>query len=99
MDSPQFLWVSDGKLIWGVDATINRVSQFQASEVWRIEPHLNQARVVDIKEGSAFLQTPLDLVIGSAKAPDRLEFLIIILCVKQSAGWKIAALFTTANMP
>ena len=56
-------------------------------------------RVVDINEGSAFLQTPLDLVIGSAKAPDRLEFLVSILWVKQSAGWKIAALFTMANMP
>jgi hypothetical protein len=34
-------------------------------------------------------------VIGSAKAPDRLRFLVSMLCVRTPDGWRIAALFTT----
>jgi len=95
LDSNDFLWVSDGKSVWGRKATLERMSQFQGAEVWRVEPNLATARVVEVTESTAFLHLTLDLVIGAAAKPDRLAFLVSALCVKTAQGWKIAALFTT----
>jgi ketosteroid isomerase-like protein len=99
IDSPDFLWVSDGKSFWGRKATLERMSQFQRAEVWRVEPALDQAKVVEVTDTSAFLHMPLDLVIGDAAKPDRITFLVSILCVKSGSDWKIAALFTTTAKP
>ena len=99
VQSPQFLWVSDGKSFWGPEIAIKRMSMFQGSEVWRVVPALDQARVVDLDEKSAFLHMPLELIIGSAAQPDHLHFLVSILCVKNDGQWKIAALFTTTAKP
>jgi hypothetical protein len=94
-DTPQFLWVSDGQSIWGRDATLARMASFQEAEVWRVEPGLAQSVAVPLSETAGFLHLPLDLVIGAASGPDRLKFLVSVLCVETSHGWRIAALFTT----
>jgi len=99
LDSSQFLWVSDGKSIWGRTATLERMSQFQGAEVWRVEPDLKTAKVVEVTDSSAFLHLKLDLVIGATAKPDTIGFLVSALCVKTNKGWKIAALFTTTAKP
>ena len=99
LDSPDFLWVSDGKSFWGRKAVLERMSQFQGADVWRVEPALDKARVVEVSATSAFLHLPLDLVIGAAAKPDRISFLVSMLCVETAQGWKIAALFTTTAKP
>ena len=97
LDSPSFLWVSDGRSVWGVDATLERMGSFQAAEIWRVEPSLDRAVPVRVGEGSAFLHLPLRLVIGSRPEPDELKFLVSMLCVSTPTGWRIAALFTTSD--
>jgi ketosteroid isomerase-like protein len=97
LDSPQFLWVSDGRSVWGPDATIERMASFQQAAVWRVEPALADAVPVQVGTGSAFLHLPLRLVIGSGAEPDRLGFLVSVLCSQTADGWRIAALFTTTN--
>ena len=99
LQSQTFLWVSDGKSIWGTEATIERMTSFQAAEVWRVEPRLGEAKVIPVGADAAYLHMPLDLVIGSKEKPDRLAFLVSILCVKAGTDWKIAALFTTTAKP
>ncbi len=99
LDSPTFLWVSDGKSVWGRDAVIARMSKFQTLEVWRVEPLLDKARVVQINETAAYLHMPLDLYLGTASNVSRTQFLVSILCTKTASGWRIAALFTTLNNP
>ena len=99
IDGPEFLWVSDGKSIWGRAATLERMSSFQGAEVWRVEPALAGARVVEVNEGSAYLHLTLVLVIGAAAKPDRVTFLVSMLGVRTAKGWKIAALFTTTANP
>lgn len=94
-DSPQFLWVSDGRSVWGRDRTIERMASFQKAAVWKVIPDLDQAVVVDLDEATAFIHLPLDLSIGANFSPDRLPWLVSVLCTKTDAGWKIAALFTT----
>ena len=82
LDGPQFLWVSDGMSVWGREAMLERMASFQEAEVWRVEPDLARAEPVRITEATAFLHLPLTLVIGSQPSPDRLRFLVSILCVR-----------------
>jgi ketosteroid isomerase-like protein len=97
-NSPQFLWVSDGMAVWGPDALIKRMQQFQQSEVWKVEPELDKAVPVPLAEGSVMLHVPLTLVIGStAPGPDRLRFLVEVICLNTAEGWRIAALLTTTE--
>ena len=99
LQPPAFLWVSDGKSIWGSEATIGRMPSFQSAEIWRVEPKLAEAKIIETNAGTAYLHMPLDLVIGSKNSPDRLAFLVSILCVKAGTDWKIAAIFTTTAKP
>jgi len=36
IDSPRFLWVSDGVSVWGPEATLARMASFQEAPVWRV---------------------------------------------------------------
>lgn len=99
IDTADFLWVSDGKSFWGRKAVLERMKGFQEAEVWRVEPDLKGARVVEVSDTTAYLHLTLDLVIGAAAKPDRISFLVSALCVKTGQGWKIAALFTTTAKP
>jgi len=98
LDSPQFLWVSDGRSVWGREATLTRMSAFQNNAVWRVVPALDRATVVEVDAGAAYYHLPLVLELGATKDKfDRLKFLVSALCVKTPQGWRIAALFTTED--
>ena len=96
-DSPDFLWVSDGRPVWGADATVARMSGFQKSAVWRVVPALDGARAVMLSSDAGFLHLSLVLTIGSADAPDHLPFLVEMIARRGANGWKIEALLTTAD--
>ncbi len=97
LDSDRFLWVSDGRSIWGPDALVERMSLFQQAPVWRVVPDLDQAVAVPVSDRSAFLHLPLVLEIGREHQPSHLRFLVSVLGVETPVGWRIAALFTTEN--
>ena len=97
LPSPDFLWVSDGMSVWGIDAVLKRMALFQEAETWRVEPDLGVARAVAIDDRSAFLHLPLVLVIGPSAKPERFGFLVTMLCVETQAGWRISGLFTTTD--
>lgn len=97
IDSPDFLWVSDGQTFWGREAVLARMSSFQKAAVWHVVPDLDHARVVEQGEGVALLHMPLVLEIGGAEAPDRLRFLVSLLFRETDEGWRIAALLTTTQ--
>lgn len=97
LDSPDFLWVSDGKPFWGPETMVERMASFQRAEVWHVTPDLAAARAVPLSPGSAYLHLPLELAIGGAAEPDRLRFLVSLLGVETPAGWRVAALLTTED--
>ena len=100
LDSPRFLWVSDGKSIWGREAVLKRMALFQEARIWQVEPALDKATTVAIDEHAAFLHLPLVLSLAfTAAPPERLSFLVSVLCVETPSGWRIAALFTTTANP
>ena len=93
----KFLWVSDGMSFWGPDALVKRMAEFQLAEVWRVDPDLAKAAIVEVDDGAAYIHMPLALTIGLKAKPDVIRFLVSILCVKKAEGWRIAALFTTTE--
>lgn len=97
LESDRFLWVSDGRSVWGPDALVQRMSLFQRAPVWRVVPDLDRAVTVPVSDQSAFLHLPLVLEIGQGQQPSHLRFLVSVLGVETGAGWRIAALFTTEN--
>src|SRR5258708_8607281 len=58
LDSPNFLWVSDGMSIWGRDATLARMALFQPAEIWPVDPYLAKAVEVPLTHTAHFLQPP-----------------------------------------
>src|SRR5262249_24619426 len=83
LDSPQFLWVSDGKSIWGREAVMRRMALFQEARIWQVEPALDKATTVAIDEHTAFLHLPLALSLAfTAAPPERLSFLVSVLSVE-----------------
>src|SRR5258705_13092967 len=98
LDSPNFLWVSDGKAIWGRDAVLKRMALFQEARIWHVEPALDKSVAVAVSDNTAFLHLPLALTLAfSPGEPDQLRFLVSVLCVRTPQGWRIAALFTTTE--
>jgi len=98
LDSPQFLWVSDGKSIWGREAVLKRMALFQEARIWHVEPELERSAVVPVGSDAAYLHLPLELAIAFSPAPpERLRFLVSVLFVRTREGWRIAALFTTTE--
>jgi ketosteroid isomerase-like protein len=99
LDSPRFLWVSDGKSFWGRETMLERMASFQEAEVWRVDPGLDKAVAVEMGPDAGYLHLPLELVIGARAKHDKLRFLVSMVGVKTGEGWRIAALFTTAEKP
>ncbi len=99
LDRPDFLWVTDGMSVWGVDNTIERMEQFQKAKTWRVEPEISAARPVMLSADAAFLHLPLSLVTGTEATPEIYQFLVSVLWLRTSKGWRIAGLLTTTKHP
>jgi hypothetical protein len=97
LDSPKFLWISDGMAYWGRDAVTQRMALFQTADTWHVDPALDKSVAVEIGASTAFLHLPLVLTIGPKDKPERLGFLVDVLCADTAEGWRIAALFTTTD--
>ena len=95
IDSPHFLWVTNGLPVWGPEAAVQRLARFHANEVWRIETDESRARAVEVNTQTGLLHVPLVLVVGPAVAPQRYRILVSAVVTGTEAGWRIAALLTT----
>jgi uncharacterized protein (TIGR02246 family) len=96
-DRPDFLWISDGRPVWGREEMLTRMAGFQDAEVWNVEPEYDASRVIVLDDDTAVFHIPLVLVIGSQADPARLPWLVEVLCQKEPAGWRIAGLFTATD--
>ena len=95
VDGPQFLWVSDGRSVWGREATLKRMGRFQGAERWKVFPGLDEAEIIMLSATSGILHMPLTLEIGKAASPGSLNFLVSIIFREVDGEWKIASLLTT----
>ncbi len=96
-DRADFLWISDGRPVWGRDAMLDRMASFQTSEVWRVEPDYAASQVILLDADTAVFHIPLVLVLGNAADPSRLRWLVEVICQKEPDGWRIAGLYTAQD--
>ena len=96
-ENPDFLWISDGRPVWGRDAMLERMAGFQKAEVWRVEPEYAASKVIVLDDDTAVFHIPLLLVLGSKADPARLKWLVEVLCHKEADEWRIAGLFTAQD--
>ena len=96
-DRPDFLWISDGRPVWGREAMLTRMAEFQQSEVWRVEPDYAASQVIQLDEDTAVFHLPLLLVLGPKADPARLKWLVEVICQEEVAGWRIAGLYTAED--
>jgi ketosteroid isomerase-like protein len=92
-----FLWISDGRPVWGREAMLERMASFQSAEVWMVEPDYPASRVILLDGDTAVFHLPLVLVIGSRADPARLRWLVEVICQKETGGWRIAGLYTAQD--
>jgi uncharacterized protein (TIGR02246 family) len=96
-DRPDFLWISDGRPVWGREAMLERMATFQNAEVWRVEPEYEASQVILLDDDTAVFHLPLLLVIGTKADPAELKWLVEVICQKEAAGWRIAGLYTAQD--
>ena len=96
-DRPEFLWISDGRPVWGREAMLTRMADFQKAEVWRVEPEYAASQVILLDEDTAVFHLPLLLVLGTKADPARLKWLVEVICQKEATGWRIAGLYTAQD--
>ena len=96
-DRPDFLWISDGRPVWGREAMLARMAEFQNAEVWRVEPDYAASQVILLDEDTAVFHLPLLLVLGTKADPARLKWLVEVICQKEATGWRIAGLYTAQD--
>ena len=99
IDDPDFLWVSDGQSFYGRETVLARMGRFQKAELWRVDPDLDGARVIQVAENVAILHLTLTLEIGREAEPNALGFLVSIVFRRDDDAddWRIAALLTTRD--
>ena len=90
LDWPNFLWITRGTPIWGVDAALKRFATLYQG-TWRLDPDAAGLNVMMMGDGVAQLYVPIMFTIGpSSQAAQPTRFLMNQLLVKTASGWKIS---------
>lgn len=95
-DSPNFLWITRGNVIWGRDAAIKRFEANYAG-TWKLAPKSSDLKVMLLNEGAAQLFVPILFTTGPAGQPaqDSWSFINQTL-VKTAEGWKVMSILPIA---
>ncbi len=91
-DSPTFLWITRGNVVWGRDAAIKRFEANYAG-TWKLAPKMGELKVMLLNESAAQLFVPILFTTGPAGQPaqDSWSFINQTL-VKTSDGWKVMSI-------
>ena len=92
-DSPQFLWITRGNVIWGSKAALKRFGTLYEG-TWRLEPDLGALRIVLLSEDVAQVHVPITFTLGAAgQAPQSTRMFINQVLVKREGRWRVASIF------
>jgi uncharacterized protein (TIGR02246 family) len=93
LDAPDFLWITRGNPVWGLDAAMERFSTLYQG-TWQLEPESDSLRVMMLTDDVAQLYVPIMFTIApSGQAAEPTRFLMNQVLVKTADGWKISGLF------
>ena len=92
-ESPQFLWITRGNVIWGRDAALQRFAKLHEG-TWKLEPELASLRVVPMSETVAQLHVPVTFTTGaSGETPQRTRVFLNQVLVKSAGHWRVVSIF------
>lgn len=91
VDSPDFLWISRGKPIWGREAALKELEE-RYKGTWHLEVDRTDLRVISVSRRVAHVYAATQLTEGDAGArPSRVRAYINLVMVKKPEGWQIAS--------
>jgi uncharacterized protein (TIGR02246 family) len=91
-DSPDVLWISRGKPIWGREAALKNLEE-RYKGTWRIDFDRKEVRVISVSRRVAQLYAPTQLTVGDPGVePARNRVYINLMMVKKPEGWQIVSI-------
>ena len=97
-DSPQFLWITRGTVVWGRDAALQRFAKLHEG-TWRLDPEPTSVRVVPITGDVAQLHATVQFTIGAPGQPAQVtRTLLNQVLVKWGGAWRVMSIFPI-NVP
>jgi len=92
IDSPDFLWISRGKPVWGRDAALKSLEE-RYKGTWHIDIDRKEFRVISVSRRVAQVYAPTQLTVGDPGAePARNRLYINLMMVKKPEGWRITSI-------
>lgn len=92
VDSPDVLWITRGKPIWGREAALRELEE-RYKGTWHIEFDPKELRVISVSRRVAQVYATTQLTVGDAGAkPAKTRAYINLVMVKKPEGWQIASI-------
>src|SRR3979411_2878554 len=87
-DSPDLLWISRGKPIWGREAALKSLEE-RYRGAWRIDVDKKELRIISVSRRVAQVYETTQLPVGDPGVePARNRLYINLLMVKKPQGWQ-----------
>jgi len=91
-DSPDLLWISRGKPIWGREAALKNLEE-RYKGTWKIDVDKKELRVISVSRRVAQVYAPTQLTVGDPGVePARNRLYINLMMVKKPEGWQIVSI-------
>ena len=91
-DSPDFLWISRGKPIWGREAALKSLEE-RYKGTWHIDVDKKELRVISVSRRVAQVYAPTQLTVGDPGIePAKNRVYINLVMVKKPEGWQIVSI-------
>ena len=92
LSSPDFLWITRGTPVWGLDAALKRFTVLYEG-TWKLDPEFANLKVIMIGDGVAQIYVPIIFTIGaSGQSLQQTRFLMNQLLVKTPSGWRVSSI-------
>jgi uncharacterized protein (TIGR02246 family) len=92
VDSPDFLWITRGKPVWGREAALKSLDERYKGS-WHIEPDRKEFRVISVSRRVAQVYATTQLTVGDPGAePSRIRLYVNLVMVKKPEGWRITSI-------
>ena len=92
VDSPDFLWISRGRPLWGRDAALKSLEE-RYKGTWHIDVDRKEFRVVSVSRRVAQVYAQTQLTVGDPGVePAKNRVYINLVMVKKPEGWRITSI-------
>lgn len=92
-DTPQFLWITRGNVVWGHEAALKRFRTLYEG-TWRLDPEMAQLRIVPLSEEVAQIHIPIVFTTGAPGQPSQASRVFINqVLVKREGRWRVVSIF------